>query len=124
MSDTCDEGGGHVDAVVKTAKRTCESDATGLEQQMIDPAETNQGACSEEDLGNEDKTQQGKLEGTLANNSLQDGTAISFIVSKELEIGTQCGLQCTKYELNTSCMTISQVSAPCTTCKAKYFQTT
>jgi hypothetical protein len=123
MSDTFDEGGGHVDAVVKTAKHTCESDATGLEQQIY-PTETNQGASSEEDLGNEDKTPQGKLEGTLANNSLQDGTVTSFIVSKELEKGTQCGLQCTKYELNTSCWIISQVSAPCTTCEAKYFRTT
>ena len=107
MSDTFDEG---------------EGDATGLEQQMIDQAETNQAVSPEEDLGNKEKTQRGTLEGTLANNSLQDGTATSFIVSKELK-STQRGLQRAKYKLNMSCWTISQVSTTRTTSGAKYCRT-
>jgi hypothetical protein len=79
--------------VVKTADRTCESDATGLEQEMVDLEETNQGPSPEEDLGNEDKPLRGKLEGTLTNHSLQDGMATSHIVSKELKGGTQRGLR-------------------------------
>jgi len=79
--------------VVKTADCTCESDATGLEEEMVDLEETNQGPSPEEDLVNQDKLLRGKLEGTPKNHSLQDEIATSHILSKELTGGTQRGLR-------------------------------